>query len=275
MCEVNMRTEKGGNCHADVTCSDGNSRNYDDWPNCAHQAVDEFNDPGIGPFTVTWTKKDDDCSDGLCAPFLAFTYVGNYHVFDVDALSEEAQTNATSQTLCKVGCSEQTPSNSPSSENICGSTDNDKTGTVHSSRCGVPAVGKNYGPGTLDSKGPTNDAGYAPGSCGVHVVQHQKINPAGDPATDREAHYHLDITVYDNNQEKIGEVLGAEAPAGKAVNVYSKLPFVLLVTAQEEDADPVLFDYADQHWAYADVAHACDFGQYDAGDREGDCGFSC
>ncbi|KAL9042181.1 MAG: hypothetical protein Q9180_000780, partial [Flavoplaca navasiana] len=135
---------------------------------------------------------DDDCSDGLCAPFLALAYVGNYHVFDVDALSND-----------------------------------------------------------------------------------QKINPAGDPATDPEAHYRLDITVYYNNQDKIGEVLGAEAPAGKAVNVNSKLPFVLLVTAQEEDADPVLFDYANKHWAYADVAHGCNFGQFDAGDREGDCGFSC
>ncbi|KAL8895214.1 MAG: hypothetical protein Q9192_003775 [Flavoplaca navasiana] len=264
MCEVNMRApKKGGNCHVDVTCSDGNTRN---------QAVNEFNDPGIGPFTVTWTKKDDDCSDGLCAPFLALAYVGNCHVFDVDALSNEAQKNANSQTLCKVGCSEPTPSNRPGSDNICESADNYKTGTVHSSRCGVPAVGKNYGPGTLDSQGPTNDARYAPGSCGVHVVQHQKVNPAEDPATDPEAHCHLDITFYDNNQDKIGEVLGAEAPAGKAVNVNSKLPHVLLVTAQVEDVDPVLFDYTDQHWAYADVAHGCNFGQYDAGDREGDCG---
>ncbi|KAL9626201.1 MAG: hypothetical protein Q9204_007498 [Flavoplaca sp. TL-2023a] len=172
---------------------------------------------------MTWTKKDDDCSDGLCAPFLALAYVGNYHVFDVDALSDEAQKNANSQTRCK---------------------------------------------------GPRMTPDMPLAHAASMSFSNQKINPAGDPATDPEAHCRLDITIYDNNQDKIGEVLGAEAPAGKAVNVYSKLPFVLLVTAQE-DADPVLFDYADQHWVYADVAHACNFGQYDAGDREEDCGFSC
>lgn len=66
-----------------------------------------------------------------------------------------------------------------------------------------------------------------------------------------------------------------EAPAGKAVSVDSKVPFVLEVTAQKVDADPVLFAYAYQTWAYADVAHQCNFGKYDSGNPEGDCGFSC
>ncbi len=144
-----------------------------------------------------------------------------------------------------------------------------------SAQCGVPAVGKNYGPGELDSQGPTNEAGYAGPWCGVHVTQYQKKNPAGDPATDPEAQYHLDVKLYDHNEDPIGEVLNAEAKAGQAVGVTGKLPYVMLVTAQNVDEDPVLFAYADQSWAYADAAHQCNFGQYDGGKREGDCGFSC
>lgn len=275
MCSVNMKTKKGGNCHADVTCADGNTRNYDNWGGCAHQVVNRFDDPGIGPFTITWTKKDDDCDDGLCAPELALEYVGDYHVFDVSALSEEAQDNANSATLCKVGCSAPTPDSEPDSENICQETYKYNRDTIHAHQCGVPAIGKNYGPGKLDSQGPVNSAGYAGGWCGIHVVQHQKEDPASDPASDPKANYHLDVTLYDSNEDKIGEVLGAEAPAGKPVEVNSKLPWVMLVTAQKVDADPVLFAYSDQSWAYADVAHHCNFGKYDSGNREGDCGFSC
>ncbi|KAL9009541.1 MAG: hypothetical protein Q9173_005439 [Seirophora scorigena] len=212
-----MKTKKGGNCHADVTCADGNTRNYDNWGGCAHQVVNRFDDPGIGPFTITWTKKDDDCDDGLCAPELALGYVGDYHVFDVSALSEEAQDNANSATLCKVGCSAPTPDSEPNPENICQETYKYNRDTIHAHQCGVPAIGKNYGPGKLDSQGPVNPAGYAGGWCGIHVVQHQKEDPAGDPASDPKANYHLDVTLYDSNQDKIGEVLGAEAPAGKAV----------------------------------------------------------
>ncbi|KAL8968151.1 MAG: hypothetical protein Q9197_005039 [Variospora fuerteventurae] len=275
MCSVNMKTEKGGNCHADVTCSDGKTRNYDNWGGCAHQVVNRFDDPGIGPFTITWTKKDDDCSDGLCAPELALKYVGNYFVFDVEALSEEAQKNANSATLCGVGCSRPTPESEPNSENICQATNIYNRETIRSNQCGVPAIGKDYGPGKLDSQGPVGEAGYATGWCGMHVVQYQKEEPAADPASDPKANYHLDVTLYDSNEDKIGEVLGAEAPAGEAVSVFSKLPHVMLVTAQKVDADPVLFAYSDQSWAYADAEHHCNFGQYDSGNREGDCGFSC
>ncbi|KAL8764380.1 MAG: hypothetical protein Q9184_000085, partial [Pyrenodesmia sp. 2 TL-2023] len=190
MCSINLSTKGGGNCHADVTCSDGNKRDYDNWSNCYHEGENRFNDPGIGPFSVVFTKKDDDCSDGLCAPILALEYVGNYFKFDVAALSEDAQKNANSQTLCKVGCSEPTPDNSPSADNICQRTNRYSNDGTRSNQCGVPAIGKNYGPGKLDSQGPVTPAGYAGGWCGIHVVQYQKKNPAGDAATDPDARYH-------------------------------------------------------------------------------------
>ncbi|KAI4164669.1 MAG: hypothetical protein LQ342_001643 [Letrouitia transgressa] len=275
MCEINMSTKNGGNCHADITCSDGNKRDYDNWGGCAHTVTNNFNDPGIGPFSVTFTKKDDDCSDGLCGPVLALADVGDYHAVDVEALSEEAQKNANSATLCKVGCDAPTPESEPNEKNICERTNTFNNEGIRSWKCGMPAVGQNYGPGTLDSQGPINSAGYASGWCGVHVVQYQKKDPAADPAKDPAGLYHLDVTIFDNNQDQIGQVIGAEAPAGKAVPVTSKLPFVLDVTAQNVDADPVSFAYSDQSWAYADVAHHCNFGAYDSGNREGDCGFSC
>ena len=224
---------------------------------------------------MIWTAKDDICFDGLCAPLLAFEYVGNYHVFDVNALASEAEHNADSDGKCKVGCPEQSPATNPNSENICQKYDQYGRSSKFNYACGVPAIGKSYGDGKLDSTGPVNEAGYAGPTCQVHVVQYQKKNPAGDPATDPEAHFSVDISIRDGNEATIGEVLRAEAPAGVAVGVTSKLPHVLLVTAGEVDADPVLFAYGDQTWAYADVAHKCNFGEYADGDREGDCEFSC
>jgi len=46
------------------------------------------------------------------------------------------------------------------------------------------------------------------------------------------------------------------------------------VTAGDMNADPVPFNYGDQAWAYADADHHCNFGAYDSGSRQGDCGFT-
>lgn len=111
---------------------------------------------------------------------------------------------------------------------------------------------------------------YTPGWCGVHVTQYQKSNPS-----DPNSHYKLDITIKDGAQVQIGSVLGADAPAEVAVDVGSALPYVLEVIAQNGDDDAVLFRYGDQSWGSNDQAHHCDFGAYDSGNRNGDCGFSC
>ena len=67
----------------------------------------------------------------------------------------------------------------------------------------------------------------------------------------------------------------ADAPSGQGVGVTSALPLVLIVTAQNVDDDAVLFAYGDQSWGSNDQPHQCNFGAYDSGKREGDCGFSC
>lgn len=112
---------------------------------------------------------------------------------------------------------------------------------------------------------------FAPGWCGVHVKQYQRNEPKSNPGPN----YLLDITIYDDAGKPIGGVQRAEAPAFRGVAVPSQLPWLLIVTTENRDEDPILFDYAGQHWAYADVAHACNFGAYDGGDRDGDCGFTC
>lgn len=264
MCAINMKTRGGGNCHADVTCADGAKRDYDNWNVCFLGGEQHFSDPGIGEFSITFTQKDDDCGDGLCSPVLKLKDVGNWTPIDVHALSEAAAHNAHF-----VGTGDPSPFANPDSRNICAST-TDYNNDGRSNVCGIPAIGKAYGPGGLDSQGPVNDRGYAPGWCGLHVTQHQKVNPS-----DPNSHYKFDITIKDSNEDVIGSVSGADAPANVGVGVTSKLPWVVVVTAQNVDADPVLMAYSDQSWAYADAAHHCNFGAYDSGKREGDCGFSC
>ncbi|KAF2105788.1 hypothetical protein BDV96DRAFT_591868 [Lophiotrema nucula] len=112
---------------------------------------------------------------------------------------------------------------------------------------------------------------YAPGWCGVHVTQYQKNEEDVNP----NPNYRLDITIFDSQGETIGGVQFADAPTDVNVNVDSKLPYVLLVKTGAVDDDAVLFAYADQSWGSNDQEHHCDFGSYDSGKRQGDCGFSC
>jgi len=113
--------------------------------------------------------------------------------------------------------------------------------------------------------------GFYPGWCGVHVTQYQKNEADTNPT----ANYKLDITVKDAANEQVGAVTKADAPGGQGVGVTGRLPLVLTVTAQSVDGDAVLFAYGGQNWGSNDQAHQCNFGSYDSGKRDGDCGFTC
>lgn len=128
--------------------------------------------------------------------------------------------------------------------------------------CGVPKIGK--GGGGLDSNGPVNDRGYAPGWCGVHVIQHQKPDPSKDS-------YSLEAYINDNNENKIG---GTDKAGGPSLSLTSKLPYTLEIHTGGVDADPVSFAYAGQSWDSNDSSR-CKVGAYDSGARQMDCGFSC
>ena len=112
---------------------------------------------------------------------------------------------------------------------------------------------------------------YVPGWCGMHVTQYQKNEPQSNPTPD----YKLDITLFDGAGNPIGANYGATALNGVGVDVTSKLPWVMIVTVGAVDSDPVLFRYADQAWGSNDQEHHCNFGGYEDGNRDGDCGFSC
>lgn len=114
---------------------------------------------------------------------------------------------------------------------------------------------------------PPHWGSFVPGWCGVHVIQYQKP----DPSTDN---YSLDVKIYDAGGNAIGQVDGADAPAGVGVGVTSALPYVLIVTAQNVDDDAVLFAYGGQNWD-SKTEPQCNFGSYDSGYRQGDCGFNC
>lgn len=121
-------------------------------------------------------------------------------------------------------------------------------------------------------KGGASTAGvYVHGWCGIHVTQYQKNEPKSNPTGD----YKLDITIKDAAGATIGGTTGAMAKTGVAVAVDSRLPFVMIVTTQNVDKDPVLFRYSGQSWDSNDQAHHCNFGAYDNGNRDGDCGFTC
>ena len=125
-----------------------------------------------------------------------------------------------------------------------------------------------------------NAAGYSPGWCGVHVTQYQKNEGAGkDPSQ-----YRLTVTIADGEGINVNVPEGAapgqntyvQAPDKQWVQMTSRLPSSLSVKAGPTDNDPVWFSYpGNTDWSSKDQAHHCNFGSYDSGKREGDCGFTC
>ncbi|KAH8823206.1 hypothetical protein DL96DRAFT_1818962 [Flagelloscypha sp. PMI_526] len=110
-------------------------------------------------------------------------------------------------------------------------------------------------------------SGFASGNCGIHVTQFQKPDPSKD-------NYKLDIKLFDSVQAPIGDSGGQkDAPANKAVEVTSKLPNVMIVTAQNVDADPIKFAFGGEN--FDSNAAQCSVGGYDSGKREMDCSFTC
>ncbi|KAH8802294.1 hypothetical protein DL96DRAFT_1633956 [Flagelloscypha sp. PMI_526] len=89
-----------------------------------------------------------------------------------------------------------------------------------------------------------------------------------------EDNYKLDIKLFDSVQTPIGATdCPQDAPANVPINLDSKLPFVMIVTAQNIDDDPIKFAYAGQN--FDSNAGQCSVGRYDSGKREMDCGFTC
>lgn len=81
----------------------------------------------------------------------------------------------------------------------------------------------------------------------MDVTQHQKVDPS-----DLNSHDQFDIMIKNSKKDVIGGVSRADDPANFEFGVTSKLLWVIVVIAQNVDADPMLMAYSDQSWAYAD-----------------------
>ncbi|KAH8824251.1 hypothetical protein DL96DRAFT_202912 [Flagelloscypha sp. PMI_526] len=114
---------------------------------------------------------------------------------------------------------------------------------------------------------PPPASGFASGNCGIHVTQFQKPDPSKD-------NYKLDIQLFDAVQTPMGNSGGQkDAPANAPIEVTSKLPNVMIVTAQNVDEDPIKFAFGGE--TFDSNAAQCSVGGYDNGKREMDCGFTC
>lgn len=112
------------------------------------------------------------------------------------------------------------------------------------------------------------------------VIQYQRNEGAGaDPSQ-----FRLTATIFDGEGINInvapntpmGQNTLVEAPNGVPVNMTSRLPSPLTISVGPGDYDPVLFTYpGNAPWGSNDQPNHCNFGQYDSGFRQGDCGFSC
>lgn len=179
------------------------------------------------------TNGDQDLSD----PILQVQDIGNFQELDADHLS------AFDPNICKnLGLGPQMYF------------------------CAVPKIGKSYEGLVSKPLVGNNDAGFAPGSCGLHVTQFQKPDPSKD-------NYSIAAQVKDANGVEIGSI--AKTDSGSPVTVNSKLPNPVIITTEGVDADPVLMAVGADHFGSNDQEHHCNFGAYDSGKREGDCGFAC
>lgn len=122
----------------------------------------------------------------------------------------------------------------------------------------------------------TADATYAPGWCGVHVTQYQKNEGPVNAKRDTTADYRFDVFIYDSAGTLVGEADLLDIPSGSSASVIgSVLPQAFSITAPNVDGDAVYMTYGDQNWGSNDQDHQCNFGSYDSGNRDGDCGFTC
>lgn len=100
----------------------------------------------------------------------------------------------------------------------------------------------------------------------MHIIQYQKNeNGIGED-------YEFDANLVDKNGKQIGALNHQPTAGGESRLVQSPLGDLWL-TALNVDSDPVLFRF--NGFAFASLSSNCNFGDYDSGSRQGDCGFDC
>ena len=105
----------------------------------------------------------------------------------------------------------------------------------------------------------------------MHVTQYQKNEGPGDHTEN----YRFSVTLKDADGNVVGGQDLVSIPSGETSSFTSALPWTFDLTAPNVDGDAVWMAYAGQHFTSNDQEHHCNFGAYDGGKREGDCGFTC
>lgn len=116
------------------------------------------------------------------------------------------------------------------------------------------------------SGAPTFSQGGKAQWASIRVVQYQKSEPA-----DR---YIFDLAILEGSTKNIATEDGLSAPPGEWVSILSPLPYRVYVRAGNNDWDALQFRYGQIEWDSNDVElHDCQFDEWRAGHRTGDCKF--
>lgn len=115
------------------------------------------------------------------------------------------------------------------------------------------------------------DTAHVGGWCTVHITQRQRNQGDGLHLES----YRFDVRLFDKDKEIVGDLELVSIPSGEIKQLPSNLPYTFGVGAPNLDNDAVYMYYNGQKWGSNDQDHKCNFGKYDSGKREGDCGFSC
>lgn len=142
-----MRTQDGHSCYASVNCQEGGNIEYyagADWSVCYVGGRQFFNDPRIGDFSVTFTKKDGTEGEGLTDPVLSVAAVDGGREFDVSAFSQVRKDGQ----QCEAGIA---PIDCFDGPFICEYSEGGNTQIYDDRtkryRCGVPKLGAVFPPG--------------------------------------------------------------------------------------------------------------------------------
>ncbi|KAI9797895.1 MAG: hypothetical protein M1833_005095 [Piccolia ochrophora] len=257
-CAVQMKTYAGGNCYASIECSDGGKVEYKDWNVCYVGGRQHFHDDRIGEFSITFSQaggQKGNEEDGLHTPILQVAYIDNWAEMDVEKFVTESDKDDSGKVCTEISYETAAYQDGKNKEWFCG----------------VPKAGKGgkVGDTTFDSNIPHGAGGYAPGPCGMHILQYQKPDPSKDP-------YSLEVSLKDANGDEVGRLDKTEMRAPQVIK--GKLPVEVTVNTGAEDKDPISITYGGDVWTTADTPDGkarCGVGPFDNGRREIDCGFTC
>jgi hypothetical protein len=256
-CILDMRTTNGGQCETSIQCSgDGAiAEKLPDWNVCYLHGRQYFTHPKIGDFSIEYTQAggvDGNKEDGLHHPVIQMANLNNWEPLNVDNIID---------------------SSSGGHGNLCKKSNDGIHPSIHY-QCGIPEIGRvAYGLSNLSPADPA--PGFTPGWCTMHIAQHQRNEYGIGPD------YAFDVVLFDNAKKVIGSVQRAGIDGNsKTLSFTSYLPYTVEITAKGGDNDPVVFKYGDQTWDSNDEGHQSTLGKgprhgYEAGNREGDMGFSC